>query len=82
MKPLGEARTAVLGAVKRLGPETIELADARGRVLAADVQAREAIPPFPNSAMDGYAVRERCCGWSGRSPQAGLQIDPSRPVRQ
>lgn len=57
MKPLGEARTAVLGAVKRLGPETIELADARGRVLAADVQAREAIPPFPNSAMDGYAVR-------------------------
>jgi molybdopterin molybdotransferase len=30
---------------------------ARGRVLAADLKAMEDLPPFANSAMDGYAVR-------------------------
>lgn len=56
MIPLDDARTKVLGTMRRLGGETIELVDALGRVLAVDVDAREGIPPFPNSAMDGYAV--------------------------
>lgn len=43
--------------MRHSGAETIELADAAGRVLASDVEAREAIPPFPNSAMDGYVVQ-------------------------
>ena len=30
--------------------------DARGLVLAADVVAGEQVPPFANSAVDGYAV--------------------------
>ncbi len=38
-------------------PEQVGLAQARGRVLAADVVATVALPPFDNSAMDGYAVR-------------------------
>ena len=33
------------------------LAAARGRVLAADVIAPVDLPPFDNSAVDGYAVR-------------------------
>jgi molybdopterin molybdotransferase len=33
------------------------LAEAAGHVLAADVPAARALPPFDNSAMDGYAVR-------------------------
>ena len=33
------------------------LAAARGRVLAADVIAPLDLPPFDNSAVDGYAVR-------------------------
>jgi molybdopterin molybdotransferase len=37
--------------------ETILLRDARGRVLAADVVAPIDLPPFDNSAVDGYAVR-------------------------
>jgi len=36
--------------------ETIEIRRAAGRVLARAVDAREDIPPFANSAMDGYAV--------------------------
>src|SRR3954465_11175309 len=33
------------------------LLDAANMVLAADVVARDEVPPFRNSAMDGYAVR-------------------------
>jgi len=39
--------------------ETVGLAAARGRVLAADVVAPLDLPPFDNSAVDGYAVRHR-----------------------
>ena len=37
--------------------ENVPLRDARGRVLAADVVSRVNVPPFDNSAVDGYAVR-------------------------
>jgi molybdopterin molybdotransferase len=40
-----------------LPPEQVSVADAVGRVLAEDVAARRTQPPFPVSAMDGYAVR-------------------------
>src|SRR4051812_34786998 len=39
--------------------ETIALAQADGRVLAADVSGPLPLPPFPNSAVDGYAVASR-----------------------
>lgn len=38
------------------GTETLPLAEARGRVLAAPVLARLNAPLFDNSAMDGYAI--------------------------
>lgn len=37
--------------------EQVAVAEARGRILAADLTAPEALPSFDNSAMDGYAVR-------------------------
>jgi molybdopterin molybdotransferase len=37
--------------------ETVALTDARARVLAGDVVAPVSLPPFDNSAVDGYAVR-------------------------
>src|SRR5205814_10632572 len=39
--------------------ERAPLAAARGRVLASDVVAPLDLPPFDNSAVDGYAVRHR-----------------------
>ncbi|MCS6933476.1 MAG: molybdopterin molybdotransferase MoeA [Acetobacteraceae bacterium] len=39
------------------GVETVPLAAARGRVLAADLVAPLPLPPFFNSAVDGYAIR-------------------------
>jgi molybdopterin molybdotransferase len=39
------------------GSEMVALGDARGRVLAADIVAPINLPPFDNSAVDGYTVR-------------------------
>jgi hypothetical protein len=40
----------------RREPERVELARAAGLVLAGDARATMALPPFPASIMDGYAV--------------------------
>lgn len=37
--------------------EQVSLVEADGRVLASDIKAPLALPPFTNSAVDGYAVR-------------------------
>jgi molybdopterin molybdotransferase len=39
------------------GTERVSLAEADGRVAAEDVLAGHDVPPFANSAVDGYAVR-------------------------
>ncbi|MSO74604.1 MAG: molybdopterin molybdenumtransferase MoeA [Alphaproteobacteria bacterium] len=57
MLSVAEAKTRILASLKRLPAETISLAEADGRVLADDVKARITQPPWPASAMDGYAVR-------------------------
>lgn len=50
------ARVLTLGHSPRR-VETVPLDAALGRVLAVDVAAAVSVPPFDNSAMDGYAVR-------------------------
>jgi molybdenum cofactor synthesis domain-containing protein len=57
MIPLPDVQAAIFGAVTRLEPVEVDLRDARGLVLAEQVTAPEPVPPFPNTAMDGYAVR-------------------------
>jgi molybdenum cofactor synthesis domain-containing protein len=57
MVDLEDVQRLVLEACPPLAPVTAELAAAVGRVLAADVVAGEDVPPFANSAVDGYAVR-------------------------
>lgn len=54
---LEETRDAILAAVPRLPVVQCPAADAVGLVLAADVVTAEAVPPFANTAMDGYALR-------------------------
>lgn len=46
-----------------VGTETVPLALAQGRVLARDMIATLDLPPWPNSAMDGYALR--LADWKG-----------------
>jgi molybdopterin molybdotransferase len=52
-----EALEHILKHFKTLEPEEVEILEALDRVLAEDVYSDMDIPPFANSAMDGYAVR-------------------------
>jgi molybdopterin molybdotransferase len=52
-----EAQRLILERVRPLEPERVRLEDAVGRVLAEDALAVVDLPPFPSSAMDGFALR-------------------------
>ena len=54
---IDEALARVLARVRPLAAEPVPVAEAAGRVLAEDVAALVDLPPFPSSAMDGFAVR-------------------------
>lgn len=51
-----EALRTLLASARALGPERVPLDEAFGRVLAEDIPAREPMPAFDHSSMDGYAV--------------------------
>jgi molybdopterin molybdotransferase len=55
--PVEEALRQLLDGAEPVDAETVALADAADRVLAEPVTALRTQPPFPASAMDGYAVR-------------------------
>ncbi|HEY5718976.1 MAG TPA: gephyrin-like molybdotransferase Glp [Gammaproteobacteria bacterium] len=58
MLSVDEALAQIAAQVTPLpGSQRVALRDALGRVLAEDVASRVAVPPYTNSAMDGYAVR-------------------------
>ncbi|HET7035468.1 MAG TPA: gephyrin-like molybdotransferase Glp, partial [Thermomicrobiaceae bacterium] len=62
-----EARERILAALAPLPPERLPLLDALGLVLSEDIVADVDIPPFRNSAMDGYAVR--AANTAGATPE-------------
>ena len=72
MIPLADVQSEILGAVAPLARSTLPLGDAVGLVTADDVIAREAVPPFANSAMDGYAVR--AADTAGAGPEAPVHL--------
>ncbi|MEM1313109.1 MAG: gephyrin-like molybdotransferase Glp [Pseudomonadota bacterium] len=57
MLSVEEALARILALMSPTTPETAPLLAAAGRVLAEPALARRTQPPFPASAMDGYAVR-------------------------
>jgi molybdopterin molybdotransferase len=54
---LEEAQQRILARVRPLEAEHVSIHEAAGRVAAGDVRAVVDLPPFPSSAMDGFAVR-------------------------
>jgi molybdopterin molybdotransferase len=71
---LADARQRVLSRCRALPVQSLPLTAAQGLVLAQDVVAAEAVPPFPNSAMDGYAVRADDTAAATPSHPARLQV--------
>ncbi len=62
LTPVEDHLRTVLSALEPLAPVTLPLARAHGTVLAQDVRALLAVPPWTNSAMDGYALRRQDLG--------------------
>jgi molybdopterin molybdotransferase len=60
-----EALEAIVSRVGPLAVERVDVLSALGRVLAEPVVSPSTIPPWPNSSMDGYAVRAHD---TGRAP--------------
>lgn len=57
MTPLEDAQQFVLGQCPPRAPVTVDRRDAAGLVLADPTVSGEIVPPFDNTAVDGYAVR-------------------------
>jgi molybdopterin molybdotransferase len=57
MLSVAEAHARLMRLFAPVGVEAVPLRAAAGRVLAEDAVARRDQPPFPASAMDGYAIR-------------------------
>lgn len=85
-----EQQLRILDRITRTAVRAVPLAEAAGRTLAEDAQARSAVPPFDNSAMDGFAVRfEDVANASADEPvrlrvvadvPAGSDLDPEMPA--
>jgi len=70
--PVEAAQATVLAGVEPLGPDAPRSPEAAlGRVLATEVTAATTLPPWDNSAMDGYAIR-------AADVAAALEGDPVR----
>jgi molybdopterin molybdotransferase len=80
-----EALENILSRVEPLPSERVDVMSALGRVLAEPIVSRSTIPPWPNSSMDGYALR---AGDTGAKPVELAVVGriiagsmPSRPLR-
>jgi molybdopterin molybdotransferase len=75
-----QARERILGDLTPLGSECVSLAAALGRILAEDIIAGEAIPPWANSAMDGFALRAGDTNSASPSCECELEVIASLPA--
>ena len=70
----------ILNSVSSLGMEQVALRDSFGRVLAEDVIADDYLPPFDNSAMDGYAVIAENTQGAGNGNPRKLRVIAEQPA--
>jgi molybdopterin molybdotransferase len=75
-----DALAAVMRAVAPLEAETRPLLASRGRILADDVVAEVSLPPWDNSAMDGFAVRAEDVRGASASAPARLRVVDDVPA--
>jgi molybdopterin molybdotransferase len=74
-----EALARIMGAARPLEERRVALADAVGSALATDVVSDVTLPPWDNSAMDGYAVRAQDV--RGATVDAPVRLGVTRQVR-
>src|SRR4030088_3835002 len=88
MMSVDEAVSLIAARVTGVGDvEVVSLTEADGRILAKDIAAPLPLPPFTNSAVDGYAVRsgdlpkleERAFPVAGRVQAGASALAPIKP---
>src|SRR5687767_3729725 len=57
LRSVEDAQREMLSHLQPLETESVALSASLGRTLAEDIRADIDVPPFSNSAMDGYAIR-------------------------
>ncbi|HNS04766.1 MAG TPA: molybdopterin molybdotransferase MoeA, partial [Candidatus Saccharicenans sp.] len=80
MIPYEQARKLVIEKAKLLGQEVVTLDEALGRVVAKDISSKINVPPFRNSAMDGYAVRSEDTKQAKRENYVSLKLVAAQPA--
>ncbi len=68
------ARDAVLAVTMSLEAEPVVVTESLGRVVAEAVTAQISLPPWPNSAMDGYAIRSADTGAATEASPIRLEV--------
>ncbi len=81
MLSVEEAQREILGRVRVLPSERVDVLAALGRVLAEPIRSTRRIPPWPNSSMDGYAVRAADARPSATLRVVGRVVAGSLPTR-
>ncbi|NLG66509.1 MAG: molybdopterin molybdotransferase MoeA [Actinobacteria bacterium] len=74
MISIEEARELILSQCVPLPGEDVPLPDALGRVLATSVEAGFDVPPFSNSAMDGFAIVAADSDSAGADSPVSLEV--------
>jgi molybdopterin molybdotransferase len=75
-----EHQAVVAGLIARTPVEQRELADTLAAVLAEDLRAATPLPPFDNSAMDGYAVRAADLDGAAAASPVELPVEQDIPA--
>ncbi len=75
-----EAIHRILEQIPRLGKERLPILQSMGRVLGEDIIAPRNIPPWDNSAMDGYAVRWQDIDKASPQMPVGLKVLADLPA--
>ena len=80
MRSVDDHLARVLAGIVPLTPIDMGLTDAHGCILAEDVRAPWPLPPFDNSAMDGYAVQAGSIANASTSAPARLKVVDDIPA--
>lgn len=77
---IDEALERMMAGVSRIGTESVAINELAGRVLAEAVTSPLDLPPWDNSAMDGFAVRAADIEHASKAAPARLRLTESVPA--
>jgi molybdopterin molybdotransferase len=80
MPTCSEALRQILESVAPLPARSTPLFEALGLVLAETIVSPETVPPFTNSAMDGYALRAEDCDGAAKGSPVSLEVLADLPA--